>query len=229
MKLLLIAGHGAGDPGATASFGGVVYKEANETRELAARLASELKRRFAAAVAQFDPAKNAYAEVQSGRLPSSSFAEYGFVLELHFNACAAGARDGKRKGTECYVPVGGQTAAAEALCKAVESVGFPNRGAKQKNFSVITAAKRAGVPAALLEVCFLDDPDDLLLWLQRKDAVAAALADGLQKALSLPLRERTSREIVQEAAQLSDGTMQYLASYRWGRELLDKLAAAITR
>ncbi len=228
MKLLIIAGHGAGDPGATARFGGAVYKEANETRDLAARLASELKRRFEISVAQYDPAKNAYAELQNGRLLSSAFAGYGCVLELHFNACAAGAADGRKKGAECYVPVGGDPKVAAALCTALERRGFPNRGVKRKNFAVISAAARAGVPAALLEVCFLDDPDDLMLWLQSKDAAAAALADGLREALNLPPRSRTSREIVQDAARLSDATMQYLASYRWGKELLDKLAAAIT-
>lgn len=38
---------------------------------------------------------------------------------------------------------------------------------------------------------------------------------------------RTSRQIVQEAAGLADSTMNYLAAYRWGKDLLDKLAAAI--
>ena len=40
---------------------------------------------------------------------------------------------------------------------------------------------------------------------------------------------RTSRQIVQEAAGLADGTMDYLASYRWGTDLLDKLAAALSK
>ena len=229
MKLLLIAGHGAGDPGATATLNGVVYKEANEARDLAARVAAELKRRFDVSVCLYDPAKNAYAEVRSGRLLSAAFAEYGFVLELHFNACAAGAADGRRKGTECYVPTGGQTAAASAICGALEKLGFPNRGVKRKDFAVISAASRAGVSAALLEVCFLDDPDDMALWLQDRNAVAAAIAEGLRAAFALPGRRRSSREIVQEEAGLAEGTMQYLESYRWGRELLDKLAAAITR
>lgn len=38
---------------------------------------------------------------------------------------------------------------------------------------------------------------------------------------------RTSRQIVQIAAGLADHTMDYLESYRWGQELLDKLAAAV--
>lgn len=44
---------------------------------------------------------------------------------------------------------------------------------------------------------------------------------------SLVPETRTSRQIVQDAAGLSDGTMDYLAAYRWGKDLLDKLAAAI--
>lgn len=230
MKLLLIAGHGAGDPGATATHNGKLCREADETRDLAARLTSELKKRYAITVTQFDPQKNAYAELQSRESLTSSFSGCDYALELHFNASGASAADGKRKGTEAYIPVGGDVKPAAALCAALQKLGFPNRGVKQKNFAVISAAMRAGVPAALLEVCFLDDPDDRSLWLQKKDAVAAALADGLRSAFSLPLREqRTSREIVQNAAGLSDGTMDYLASYRWGKELLDKLASAIAR
>lgn len=44
---------------------------------------------------------------------------------------------------------------------------------------------------------------------------------------SLVPETRTSRQIVQEAAGLANHTMDYLASYRWGPELLDKLAAAV--
>jgi len=46
---------------------------------------------------------------------------------------------------------------------------------------------------------------------------------------SLVPETRTSRQIVQEAAGLSDGTMDYLAAYRWGKDLLDKLATAIAK
>ena len=46
---------------------------------------------------------------------------------------------------------------------------------------------------------------------------------------SLVPDDRTSREIVQDAAGLTDGTMAYLANYRWGKDLLDKLAAAINK
>ena len=38
---------------------------------------------------------------------------------------------------------------------------------------------------------------------------------------------KTAREIVQEKAGLEDKTMDYLAAYQWGRELLEKLAKAM--
>ena len=135
MKLLLIAGHGAGDPGATATYGGKRYREADETRDLAARLASELNRRFEITVTQFDPAKNAYTELQRGRSLAASFSGCDYALELHFNASGVSAADGRRKGTECYIPVGGEAGPAAALCAALQPLGFPNRGVKQKNFA----------------------------------------------------------------------------------------------
>ena len=40
MKILLISGHGAGDPGATGTYNGVKYKEADLTREVVSTLAA---------------------------------------------------------------------------------------------------------------------------------------------------------------------------------------------
>ena len=82
---------------------------------------------------------------------------------------------------------------------------------------------------ALPEVCFIDDPDDMTVYLRDKAAVARAIATGIASGFGLKLRPRTSREIVQQEAGLSDGTMDYLASYRWGKDLLDKLAVAISK
>ena len=49
----------------------------------------------------------------------------------------------------------------EAICKNVAALGFTNRGVKRKNWSVIATAKSQGVSSCLLEVCFIDDPDDI--------------------------------------------------------------------
>ena len=178
MNLLLIAGHGAGDPGAV--WNG--RREADETRRLAADLQRALAGRCT--VARYPEDRNAFSDYQSGNLTGTAqFSQYDAVLELHFNACAAGT-DGKLKGAEAYVTTTEtDTALASALCKALESLGFPNRGVKRKNWAVIAAARRQGVPAVLLEVCFLDDGDDMALYDRRYDEVAAALADAAAEAL----------------------------------------------
>ena len=135
-------------------------------------------------MARYPEDRNAYSDYQSGNLTGTAqFSQYDAVLELHFNACAAGT-DGKLKGAEAYVTTTEtDTALASALCKALESLGFPNRGVKRKNWAVIAAARRQGVPAVLLEVCFLDDGDDMALYDRRYDEVAAALADAAAEAL----------------------------------------------
>ena len=113
---------------------------------------------------------------------------------------------------------------------ALASTAFPGSGSTGLLSTFRdAAAKRAGAEAVLLETCFLDDPDDMALYLQKKNAVVSAIAAALQTAFHLSPRRKTSREIVQEAAGLSDATMRYLENYRWGKELLDKLAAAINR
>ena len=178
MNLLLIAGHGAGDPGAV--WNG--RREADETRRLAADLQRALAGRCT--VARYPEDRNAFSDYQSGNLTGTAqFSQYDAVLELHFNACAAGT-DGKLKGAEAYVTTTEtDTALASALCGALEALGFPNRGVKRKNWAVIAAARRQGVTAVLLEVCFLDDGDDMALYDRRYDEVAAALADAAAKAL----------------------------------------------
>ncbi|MGO5113541.1 N-acetylmuramoyl-L-alanine amidase [Candidatus Avoscillospira sp. LCP25S3_F1] len=179
MNLLLIAGHGAGDPGAV--WNG--RREADETRRLAADVQQALSGRCT--VARYPEDRNAYSDYQAGRLTQTAqFSQYDAVLELHFNACAAGAADGKPKGVEAYVTTTEtETALASALCGALEPLGFPNRGVKRQNWAVIAAARRQGVPAVLLEVCFLDDGDDMALYDRRYDEVVAALADAAAETL----------------------------------------------
>lgn len=230
MNILLIAGHGAGDPGAVSTIDGVKNREADEGRALVSVLARELKR-YDCTVGVYNTAKNAFQDLSASKLPASVFKSYDYVLELHFNAGATKAANGKATGTECYVTTSERgTTVEQAICEALARLGFTNRGVKRKNFAVIAAAKNAGISSALLEICFIDDPDDMRLY--RKlghEAIARAIADGIATGYGLPTRKRTHREIVQDAAKLSDSTMDYLASYKYGSDLLRKLAEAINK
>lgn len=230
MNILLIAGHGAGDPGAVSTIDGIRSREADESRALVSVLARELKR-YDCTIGVYNTERNAFKDLSSSKLPASAFIGYDFLLELHLNAGANKGVNRKTTGTETYITTSEDgTKVAQAICESLARLGFTNRGVKRKNFAVIAAAKNAGVSSALLEICFIDDPDDMRLYRNLgHDAIARAIADGIATGYGLSERKRTHREIVQSAAGLSDSTMDYLASYKYGSDLLRKLAEAINK
>lgn len=173
LNVLLIAGHGAGDPGAVSGS----WKEADETRAIVSNLDTQLD--GICNVDIYPTERNAYADLKAGKL-DVQWSNYNYVLEVHFNAFDGAASDGKTKGVECYVTQAEPgTAVEEAICKNIASLGLTNRGVKRKNYDVIQAARSAGVSSALLEVCFLDDPDDMEIYQNNKAAVATAIAAGI--------------------------------------------------
>lgn len=183
MSILLIAGHGVGDPGAVAG----KYREADETRNVAAAL----QKRLGGSCAVYPTDRNAYGDYQKGTLRSvAQFQDYDFVLEVHFNAFKASSADGKTKGVEAYVPKGGDKTIADKLCKAVSDCGLTNRGVKEGNLAVINTAKSCGVPACLLEVCFLDDPDDMAVY----TAKFAAIVEAIASVFGAPMKPQDDTE-----------------------------------
>lgn len=176
MTILIIAGHGAGDPGACCGS----LQEAELTRDLAAKVCALLPGH----TIQYPEQRNAFKDVTKGVLTASHLKAADQVVELHFNAVKAEPGDGRIKGVEAYVTTAcTDTLLAAALCEGIAGLGFTNRGVKRKNFSVIHTARKAGVPAVLLEVCFLDDGDDMGLY--DPDAAAAAIAGVLADAFDL--------------------------------------------
>ena len=161
MKVLLIAGHGAGDSGAVGKHNGITYQEATLARNVVAALKTKLEKYMTVSV--YPTERCAYDDYRAGTLKSrASFGSCDYVLEVHFNAYKAGASDGKTKGIEAYVTTSESgITVEEAICKNVAALGFTNRGVKRKNWSVIATAKSQGVSSCLLEVCFIDDPDDI--------------------------------------------------------------------
>jgi N-acetylmuramoyl-L-alanine amidase len=180
MRVLLIPGHGDGDAGAV----GNGYKEADLTREFAKLVQVELLKYTLVDVA--DTSKNWHKYIcEQGN--SFFFKYYDYVLEIHFNAVKKeAASDGKTKGTEIYITreEKGNSVEREIL-KGIKSIGFTNRGVKRKNYDLINHIKKQGVSAALLEVCFIDDIDDMKLYTTKKKEIAAAIAQGIAKGFGL--------------------------------------------
>lgn len=200
MKILLISGHGAGDPGAVSQFG----KEADET----IYMVEEIKKTLSA-YAQVDlypTERNAYKDAKAGKL-AVDFGNYGYSLEVHFNSGAADLKgNGRTTGTEIYVTTAEKTVGVETkIVQSIAALGFKNRGVKRTNFTVIYRAKAAGVSSALLEVCFIDDKDDMSAYAAKKTQIAAAVANaiatqfglkkGSQEAGSSPATAPATQEI----------------------------------
>lgn len=181
MKLLLVAGHGAGDPGAVSNG----HQEAIETRNVVAGLVKALD--GYCDVVTYPTSRNAYADYMAGQLNATAqFAQYDYVLEIHFNASKASQSDGVTKGTEVYVTTAEPgTAVERAMVAAIADVGFANRGVKRYNWAVINRARKAGVSSALLEVCFIDDPDDMALYKAKQSDIVEAIATSIVNGFGL--------------------------------------------
>lgn len=180
MKILLISGHGAGDSGAVSKFG----KEADLTIEQVKKIKPYLDKY--ADVTIYPTERNAYNDIQNGNL-KVKFADYDYVLEVHFNACVNDITgDGKTTGTEIYVTTSEATVGVEtAIVANIAALGLKNRGVKKTDFLVIRTAKRAGVSSALVEVCFIDDKDDMTIYNNKKDSIAQAIAKGVISGFKL--------------------------------------------
>lgn len=198
MNILLIAGHGAGDPGATSTTNGKLHKEAEETRRVVAALQPILQKYCKVSV--YPTSRNAFEDHKSGTLRSTAkFENYNYVLEIHFNAFQNGPLDGKTKGVECYVTSRESgTTVEQAICKNIAAVGLTNRGVKRYNWSVINSAKNAGVSSALLEVCFIDDPDDMKVYTAKFNQIVEGIAKAIVDEFGLGDFKMESQEAPKE-------------------------------
>lgn len=176
MKILLIAGHGAGDCGAI----GCGYQEANLTREMVALIKPKLERYATVEVA--DTSVNWFSK--KANLPLTGVK---YVLEIHFNACVNDAKgNGKTTGAEIYVTrEENGTTVEENIVKNIATLGLKNRGVKRKNFAVINYVKKQGISSALLETCFIDDADDMKIYAEKKEQIAQAIVDGIVAGFKL--------------------------------------------
>lgn len=204
MKILLISGHGAGDSGAVSQFG----READETIYMVKEIQKTLSQY--AQVDLYPTDRNAYSDAKAGKL-AVNFGNYGYVLEVHFNACVNDTKgDGKTTGTEIFVTKAEKTVGVETkIVQAIAAFGLKNRGVKRTNFTVIARAKAAGVSSALLETCFIDDKDDMQIYSSKKAQIAAAVANAIASQFGLKKGGTAAGNSAQETAgkEISAGSV----------------------
>ncbi|MDH6367569.1 MULTISPECIES: N-acetylmuramoyl-L-alanine amidase [unclassified Breznakia] len=193
MKILLIAGHGAGDSGAL----GNGYREADLTRELVGLIAPKL-RGDGVTVAVRDITRNAYADAQNGTLDVLG---YDYVFEVHFNAF----NDAAAHGTEIYVTTLEKEVTVEANVLKALGKYFTVRGGgvKVTNFSVITTAKNQGVSSALVETCFITNKADMDKYQANKVAIANDIAQAIRAGFGVSATAPAEKPPVVEAPKPS--------------------------
>lgn len=180
-KLLLIAGHGEGDPGACSKWG----QEADYTRELATMVKRAVGNKML--VTMYDQTKNCYEQSKKGNVPA--YADYDMTLEVHFNAKAKKDPDGDGRytGVGGYIhPENAGRAVARAIIDKVAGLGFKEwLLADSTGLLNLNNAQRQGAKYFLLETAFIDDGDDMNFYSERKGAFATAIAQGLMDGLGM--------------------------------------------
>lgn len=195
-KLLIIAGHGEGDPGACSIWG----QEADYTRELATLVKKSIGNKMATVM--YDQNKNCYAQSKKGKVPD--YASYDATLEIHFNAKAKKDPygDGSYTGIGGYVHPSNDAGrkVAEAIMSEVTALGFKEWGIFDSTGLLnLNRAQSQGACYFLLETAFIDDGDDMAFYTEHKEAFAQAIAQGVlsgvgsKSTASLPDKEEYYR------------------------------------
>ena len=161
-KLYIIAGHGAGDPGACANG----YQEAERVRKLAARIEAL----GGSKVEVLDTSRDWYADAG---INSLSIAKSDCLLELHMDSASASAKGGH------VIIYGGYDADEydKALAKFISGY-FPGRSntiVKRTDLANPKRAANKGINYRLLECCFISNADDLAKFNNNMDEVAKGI------------------------------------------------------
>lgn len=122
-----------------------------------------------------------------------NFKKYKYVFEVHFNSCVNDTKgNGKTTGVEILVHQTEKgTSVEENILNNISALGFKNRGIKPRtDLKVMNTCKRIqGVSHALLETCFIDDKDDVMLYAITKEKIADAITSGMVKGFGLKKKE----------------------------------------
>lgn len=172
MKILLISGHGDGDSGAI----GNGYKESDLTIEFVLKLKEYLQSYMEVDV--YDVNKNAFSDYVNGLFTIDT--NYDYMLEVHFNAFNTSAY-----GSEIYITTNEKNQTVEEGIMSIMEEYFVNRGVKVNNFSVIKRVKDLGISSALLEVCFIDNKNDMTIYQNNKDSIINNVAQAIKNGFGV--------------------------------------------
>ena len=177
MKIGIDMGHTLSGEGTGSQ--GCGYKEQNLTRELGKIVIEMLKKEGHIVYdCTVDKSKN-NAQQLIDRVNKANKQPLDLFVSIHFNACVNDEKgDGYTTGTEVLLHSMSSKAKpyAERIVKKIANIGLKNRGVKTHNAYVL---KHTKAPALLIETCFIDDRDDMNVYLKNPRRVARAIVEGI--------------------------------------------------
>ena len=190
MKFNVHAGHGPDGKVACGAVG--LIKESTEARVVKDKVINYLRK---AGHTAYDCTVNngtSQNDVLQQIVKKCNSRQVDLDVSIHFNAGANDKKgDGKSTGVEVYVYSKNSKAYDEAsrICSKLAAIGFKNRGVKvNENLYFLRKTKNS----LLIEVCFVDDKDDVDIYNKNVDNIAKAIAEAL---INKPITEKVQVEL----------------------------------
>lgn len=211
-KVFIGVGHGGRDPGAVTH--GYVEKDVN--LRLAKLTRDYLEQQ---GIQVMLSRENDESDTTSDEVRKCKSFKPDISFEIHTNA-------GGGNGFECYIYPGDTSAeyVACAVNRAVKKAGFVSRGVKTS--SKLKWVNSGITRAVLSEGFFLDGSKDSVIFRQSENLMklAKAYADGICESLGLDVTITDTMKTVMEKYGFAEETVRYLADYKYGSSLLERLA-----
>ena len=128
-------------------------------------------------------------------------------VSIHFN-CGANDKKGNGKSTGVEVLVYSQKSkaydTAERVCERLAKIGFKNRGVKVNNSLYVL--RKTDAPALLIEVCFVDDKDDVEVYKKNIDKISKSIAEAIvNKTIEVKKTTTAKYKVVASALNIRKG------------------------
>ena len=186
MKILVMASHTAsGNKGC----GAVGYiDESNESRKVAPKVVEYLKQLGEdATYIKLDKASTSEYLYEQVKLANSK-GKFDCMVQIHFNAGSSDPNS-NTTGTETYYRSDAGKVFSDRVNSKLSTL-FRDRGSRSDKPNLYWL-KNTTSPAILIEVCFVDDKDDVRIYQENFDKVCKLIAEGLANK-TLPTQNTTT-------------------------------------
>lgn len=206
--IFVIAGHGAGDPGAS----GNGYTEAERVRALAAKI----KAYGGDDVTVGDTSRNWYAD---NGISTLSISKSWQIIELHMDSASASARGGHVIINSGFEPDKYDTALAAFISGILP--GRAQTIVKRNDLANPKRAAAKGYPYRLLECGFISNTQDVKIFNEKTDEIAKGILNVFGIGTSASGSTDTSGESKPVSATPRPGTLKasrLAVDGKWGRD-----------